>query len=114
MMAARKDGNASNIRYDEPMSRHTSWRVGGPADIFFTPTSVDELATFLRGLDKDIEIFWHGVGSSYWGGRAHAGGTSSDGAEESCGSRRQLDRDQGLRVWQALAPSAARPRKKIR
>ena len=21
------------LRYDEPMSRHTSWRVGGPADL---------------------------------------------------------------------------------
>jgi len=26
----------ARIRRDEPMSRHTSWHVGGPADVFFT------------------------------------------------------------------------------
>ena len=25
------------VKRDEPMSRHTSWHVGGPADVFFTP-----------------------------------------------------------------------------
>ena len=27
----------NNIVLNEPLSRHTSWKVGGPADIFFTP-----------------------------------------------------------------------------
>ena len=38
------------VRRDEPMSRHTSWRVGGPADIFYTPRDRDELAAFLASL----------------------------------------------------------------
>ena len=35
------------LRTGEAMSRHTSWRVGGPADVFFVPADVDDLATFL-------------------------------------------------------------------
>ena len=27
---------AARVRHDEPMSKHTSWHVGGPADLFFT------------------------------------------------------------------------------
>lgn len=52
------------IRYDEPMSRHTSWRVGGPAEVFFVPASVDDLSSFLAELDRDTPIFWHGVGTN--------------------------------------------------
>ena len=65
MMALAKDiGVQGEVRYDEPMSRHTSWRAGGPADVFFIPASVDDLATFLRELDRETPIFWHGVGSN--------------------------------------------------
>ena len=65
MMALAKDiGVQGELRYDEPMSRHTSWRAGGPADIFFVPASVEDLATFLRELDRETPIFWHGVGSN--------------------------------------------------
>ena len=52
------------LRPDEPMSRHTSWRVGGTADQFFVPASVEDLQVFLAQLDAGIPIFWHGVGSN--------------------------------------------------
>jgi UDP-N-acetylmuramate dehydrogenase len=32
-----------HIKYNEPMSQHTSFKVGGPADIFIEPTDVKEL-----------------------------------------------------------------------
>jgi len=35
---------------DEPMSRHTSFRIGGPADLFAEPSSAEELETLLRTL----------------------------------------------------------------
>jgi UDP-N-acetylmuramate dehydrogenase len=35
------------VRFDVPMARHTSLRVGGPADAFATPASRDELAALL-------------------------------------------------------------------
>ncbi len=49
---------------NEPMSKHTSWRLGGPADIYFRPDSVAELGEFLRDLDDDIEVIWTGLGSN--------------------------------------------------
>jgi UDP-N-acetylmuramate dehydrogenase len=65
MMALARDiGVQGEMRFDEPMSRHTSWRAGGPADVFFVPASVEDLAVFLRELDRDTPIFWHGVGSN--------------------------------------------------
>lgn len=32
-----------NVALDEPMSEHTSFRIGGPADLFVTPDDIDEL-----------------------------------------------------------------------
>jgi UDP-N-acetylmuramate dehydrogenase len=52
------------LRYDESMSRHTSWRAGGPAETFFIPASIKDLSVFLADLDKDTPVFWHGVGSN--------------------------------------------------
>ena len=52
------------IRHDEPMSRHTSWRVGGPAELFFKPADLDDLSTFMQQLQPDTPIFWFGLGSN--------------------------------------------------
>lgn len=65
MMAAARDLRVQGeLRFDEPMSRHTSWRVGGPAEVFFVPASIDDLSAFLAELDAGTAIFWHGVGSN--------------------------------------------------
>ena len=55
---------AGELRENEPMSRHTSWRVGGTADLFYVPASVADLSQFLQELDPDTPIFWHGAGSN--------------------------------------------------
>ncbi len=52
------------LREKEPMSRHTSWRVGGPADRYFAPSSVEDLATFVSGLPADEPVHWVGLGSN--------------------------------------------------
>ncbi|MGI6555555.1 MAG: UDP-N-acetylmuramate dehydrogenase [Bacillota bacterium] len=36
---------AGQVLFDEPLSRHTSWKVGGPAEILVTPVSIDDLRT---------------------------------------------------------------------
>jgi len=64
MMAALDIDVQGEIRHNEPMSRHTSWRAGGAADTFFVPASVADLVAYLRQLDVDTPIFWHGVGSN--------------------------------------------------
>ena len=63
-VAIHREGMRGEIRRDESMSKHTSWRVGGPADCFFRPASNDELVSFLRELDASTEIFWFGLGSN--------------------------------------------------
>jgi UDP-N-acetylmuramate dehydrogenase len=52
------------LRYDEPMSAHTSWHAGGPADVFFTPRDPDDLASFLRQIPPEISVYWVGLGSN--------------------------------------------------
>ena len=52
------------LRHNEPMSRHTSWRVGGPAESYFVPANLEDLQTFLHELDESIPVFWFGVGSN--------------------------------------------------
>ena len=65
MMAAARDIRVQGeLRFDEPMSKHTSWRAGGPADVFFVPASVDDLSTFLAELDAGTPVFWLGAGSN--------------------------------------------------
>jgi UDP-N-acetylmuramate dehydrogenase len=49
---------------DEPMSRHTSWHVGGPADCYFTPRDRDDLSAFLGDLPRDVPVYWVGLGSN--------------------------------------------------
>ena len=44
----------SGIRFDEPLARHTTWHVGGPADAYYTPSSAEELAQFLADLPRDV------------------------------------------------------------
>lgn len=55
---------AERVLYNEPLASYTSWRVGGPADIFFKPRDVEDLAAFLRTLSADTPILWIGLGSN--------------------------------------------------
>lgn len=52
------------LRYDEPMTEHTSWAAGGPARRFFVPADLADLCEFLRRLDSDEPVFWLGLGSN--------------------------------------------------
>jgi len=55
---------AARVLKDEPMARHTSWHVGGPADVFFTPRDVMDLAAFMRQLAPVVPMLWIGLGSN--------------------------------------------------
>ncbi|MGD8919326.1 MAG: UDP-N-acetylmuramate dehydrogenase, partial [Gammaproteobacteria bacterium] len=64
-MAGQRTGVVhGRLRENEPMARHTSWRVGGPADRYYTPSSIDDLRQFLASLPADEPIFWVGLGSN--------------------------------------------------
>jgi UDP-N-acetylmuramate dehydrogenase len=64
MMAAQQKPAQGDIRIDEPMSKHTSWRVGGAAERFFVPASIEDLSQFLQELPADVPVFWFGVGTN--------------------------------------------------
>jgi UDP-N-acetylmuramate dehydrogenase len=55
---------ATRVRRAEPLSRHTSWHVGGPAEVFFNPRDREDLAAFLRAAPPDVPIHWIGLGSN--------------------------------------------------
>lgn len=52
------------VLLNEPLAKHTSWRVGGPADVLFKPASKQDLALFLKHLPAEIPVFWLGLGSN--------------------------------------------------
>lgn len=41
------------VLYSEPMSKHTTWRIGGPADIFLRPGHKDEVVELLRLIQEN-------------------------------------------------------------
>jgi UDP-N-acetylmuramate dehydrogenase len=54
----------ARVKRDEPMSRHTSWHVGGPADVYFSPRDRADLLEFLGTLPEGTPLFWLGLGSN--------------------------------------------------
>lgn len=49
---------------NEPMSRHTSWRVGGVADRFYRPADINDMSVYLKSLPANEPVFWLGLGSN--------------------------------------------------
>ncbi|MDA8361219.1 MAG: UDP-N-acetylmuramate dehydrogenase [Gammaproteobacteria bacterium] len=46
-----------------PLAPHTTWRVGGPAELLFLPRDTDELVGFLQR-EQGCPITWLGLGSN--------------------------------------------------
>ena len=57
-------GLRGRLRQNEPMSKHTSWRVGGLAQWFYEPADSTDLAHFMRQLPAKMPVFWLGLGSN--------------------------------------------------
>ena len=53
------------VRLNEPMAKHTSWQVGGPAERFFQPLDLADLCSYLRqSPSSDAPSLWLGLGSN--------------------------------------------------
>ena len=52
---------AEEIRLDEPMADHTTFMVGGPADVFVTPHDAEALAAVVAAANER-HIPWHVIG----------------------------------------------------
>jgi UDP-N-acetylmuramate dehydrogenase len=54
-----------NIKLDEPMSKHTTFQIGGPAQIFVTPETVEELGKIIIFCNtQQLPFFVLGNGSN--------------------------------------------------
>jgi len=53
-----------NILCNEPMSKHTTWKVGGPAKIYYQPENSVDLQAFLKVFNGSFPIIWLGLGSN--------------------------------------------------
>ncbi|NKB63742.1 MAG: UDP-N-acetylmuramate dehydrogenase [Gammaproteobacteria bacterium] len=58
------DGLRGQLLMNEPMSRHTSWRVGGKAEYFYTPADKADLVKMLKQLPVSVPVYWVGLGSN--------------------------------------------------
>ena len=52
------------LRFNEPMARHVSWRAGGAAARAYSPADLDDLAAFLRATRIDEPLLFVGLGSN--------------------------------------------------
>jgi UDP-N-acetylmuramate dehydrogenase len=64
MMAVEQNKLRGVLLNNEAMARHTSWRVGGPADRFYKPLDIDDLVEFLCQLPEQEPVYWLGLGSN--------------------------------------------------
>lgn len=54
-----------NVKFGEPMSRHTSLRVGGPAEAFATPENVEDLEALVKwSWDRGLSYLIIGKGTN--------------------------------------------------
>lgn len=57
-------GLRGELRRNEPMASHTSWRAGGCADRAYIPADLDDLREFLRSVPRHEPVYWVGLGSN--------------------------------------------------
>jgi len=94
----------ARVLRNEPMARHTSWRVGGPADLFFRPLDANDLAAFLQTLNAEMPVVWVGLGSNLL---VRDGGLRA-AVIETYGAFGELDRLCQTDVWAGAGVSCAK------
>ena len=52
------------LRQQEPMAKHTTWRVGGIAKQFYIPADQADLINFIRQLPTNEPLYFIGLGSN--------------------------------------------------
>jgi UDP-N-acetylmuramate dehydrogenase len=64
-MAAQQTARwRGELRYDEPMAAHCSWRTGGRARRYYRPADLDDLCSFMGDLEPQEPLLWLGLGSN--------------------------------------------------
>ncbi len=63
-IARLASGLRGRLTADAPLAPFTWFRVGGPAEVLFSPADEDDLAYFLKNLPRDIPVTVIGLGSN--------------------------------------------------
>ena len=63
-MAEQKYLQRGELRFNEPMSRHTSWRAGGAADRAYVPADLADMCSFVASLPRHEPVCVVGLGSN--------------------------------------------------
>jgi UDP-N-acetylmuramate dehydrogenase len=58
------EGLRGELRANEPMARHVSWRAGGAAERLYVPADLDDLGALLRRLPAGEPVLFVGLGSN--------------------------------------------------
>ena len=98
----REQAPALELFRDEPMNRHTTFKVGGPAALMALPKSVDELNAIVSVscLEFGVRPFFMGKGSNLL--------VSDEGADllvvKSCDGINRLELEEEGKSWDAARP----------
>ena len=90
------------LRENEPMSRHTSFQVGGPVPLMALPKSLEEVSLVLAAavLEFGIRPFFMGKGTNLL--------FADEGADllviKSCGGLNRLELEEEGKTWDAARP----------
>jgi UDP-N-acetylmuramate dehydrogenase len=95
---------ALRVLRNESMAKHTSWHVGGPADLFFKPLDVTDLVAFLNTLQSTTPILWVGLGSNLL---VRDGGIRG-AVIETHGAFSELDRVAQNEIWSGAGVACAK------
>jgi UDP-N-acetylmuramate dehydrogenase len=63
-MAEQKNLLRGELRRNEPMARHTSWRAGGSADRAYVPADLEDMRLFIASLPASEPVCMVGLGSN--------------------------------------------------
>ena len=54
----------SKVRFDEPMSKHTTIKIGGKADVLVIPTNIEDIINVLKfAKENNVQVTVIGNGS---------------------------------------------------
>lgn len=54
----RENFKMSTLLFDEPMKGHTSFKIGGPADLFFIPKTVAQIKEMIRYCNRETIAYY--------------------------------------------------------
>lgn len=65
LQQAKDNGTLQGLlKFNESMSRYTTWRIGGKAECFYQPEDETDLQRILKTIPQGTSVYWVGLGSN--------------------------------------------------